>query len=129
MIRVSDFLDTIGVNTRMPYNDGDYRSALNILSSRIRYEHVTFGNLARAAFAIEQAREKAIKAVMPLGRRHMVQLLAVYILILLTVGAIAAVPRLVARPKRSSRSHPGASEPSERATQVTQAEPALAEVD
>ena len=33
MIRASDFLDTIGVNTRLPYMDGDYRSATNVLSA------------------------------------------------------------------------------------------------
>jgi hypothetical protein len=33
MIRASDFLDTIGVNTRLAYIDGDYRSAANVLSS------------------------------------------------------------------------------------------------
>jgi hypothetical protein len=33
MIRVSDFLNTIGVNTRLAYTDGDYRSAANVLSA------------------------------------------------------------------------------------------------
>ena len=33
MIRASDFLDTIGVNTRLAFVDGDYRSAPNVISS------------------------------------------------------------------------------------------------
>src|SRR5262249_42728579 len=33
MIRAADFIDTIGVNTRLSFQDGGYRIGANILSS------------------------------------------------------------------------------------------------
>lgn len=68
MIRASDFLDTIGVNTRLAYVDGDYRSSANVLSS-LQYlgvDHVrdhavwdkwvgqgTYGRLANAGIRFD----------------------------------------------------------------------------